>query len=184
MKRILFITIGLSVFFSSCTESAKNDTSKQIAISSEPNVQEKKSDESPLFIDDDYIQASSISSDNKKLADKSLFKLNAFTRLKDGQDQFTYYILKELNFGDSFKSFLIYEDYESESAVWLANYDKDYNLIDAIEVYYDNAEGAWSTTSKIYEKQHLVEVTKNNIYETPETIKQEVKIASSGKIEQ
>lgn len=183
MKRILFIAIGLSVFFSSCKESAKNDTSKQIAISSEPNVQEKKSDESPLLIDDDYIQTSSISNDNKRIADKDLFKLNAFTRLKDGQDQFTYYILKELNFGDSFKSFLIYEDYESESAVWLANYDKDYNLIDAIEIYYDNAEGAWTTTSKIYQNQHLVELSQYDAYANPETSVKKIRIASDGKIE-
>lgn len=186
MKIILFITIGFSILFVSCSESAKNEISKQVTPSSvsDSKAQKQRLEEFPMCIDNSSFQYVSISSDNKKLADKDLFKLNVFTRLKDGQDQFSYYILKELNFGDSFKSFLIYEDYESESAIWLANYDEDYNLIDALEVYYDNAEGAWTTTAKIYRKQHLIELTQYDAYGTPDTTIKKVTVSPSGKIKQ
>lgn len=144
---------------------------------------EKDADE-PLLIGYGYIQVWDMLNKKKEIADTDLYKLEAFTRLKDGQDQFLYYILEELNWGYSFKSFLIYEDYESESAIWLANYDEDYNLIDYLEVYYDNAEGAWTTTSKIYRKQHLIELTQYDAYGMPETSIKRFEITSNGKIQQ
>ena len=119
----------------------------------------EKDVDDPLLIGYGYIQVWDMLNKEKVVADKDLYKLEAFTRLKDGQEQFSYYILEKVNWGDSFNSFLIYEDYDSESAIWLANYDEDYNLIDFMEVYYDNAEGAWTTTSKIYRKQHIIELT-------------------------
>lgn len=183
MKRVLFITIGLSVFLFSCAERAKNDTSKQITIPSQPSAQEKKSDESLLLINDDYIQTLSISNNNKNLADKNLYKLKTFTQLHYGVDRFLYYILKELNFGDTFKSFLIYEYCELESIIWLANYDKDYNFIDAITVYYGSTGISVTTTSKIYQDQRLIELTEYNPRTDPKTYVWEVKITSEGKIE-
>lgn len=146
-------------------------------------VIEKDADE-PLLVGYGYIQVWDMLNKKKEIADKDLYKLEAFTRLKDGQDQFSYYILEEVNWGDSFKSFLIYEDYESESAIWLANYDKNYNLIDFLEVYYDNAEGAWTTTAKIYRKQHLIELTQYDAYGTPDTTIKKVMVSPSGKIKQ
>lgn len=143
---------------------------------------EKDADE-PLLVGYGYIQVWDMLNRKKEIADTDLYKLEAFTRLKDGQDQFSYYILEEVNWGDSFKSFLIYEDYDSESAIWLANYDEDYNLIDYLEIYYDNAEGAWTTTSKIYRKQHLIELTQYDAYGMPETSIKRFEITSNGKIQ-
>lgn len=77
---------------------------------------EKDADE-PLLVGYGYIQVWDMLNKKKEIADTDLYKLEAFTRLKDGQDQFSYYILEEVNWGDSFKSFLIYEDYDSESAI-------------------------------------------------------------------
>lgn len=143
---------------------------------------EKDADE-PLLVGYGYIQVWDMLNKKKEIADTDLYKLEAFMRLKDGRDQFSYYILEEVNWGDSFKSFLIYEDYDSESAIWLANYDEDYNLIDYLEIYYDNAEGAWTTTSKIYRKQHLIELTQYDAYGMPETSIKRFEITSNGKIQ-
>lgn len=141
------------------------------------------SEDEPLLVGYDYIQVWNTVNNKKAIVDKGLYKLNTFTRLKNGEDQFSYYVLEELNWGYPFRSFLICEDYDSESAIWLANYDKDYNLIDALEVYYDNAEGAWTTTSKIYQRQHIIELTQYDVYAIPETSVKKVRIASNGKIE-
>ena len=175
MKRLicLFLCIGFlfSVFGEEPTPAAFT-------------VIEKDAEDEPLLVGYGYIQVWDMLNKKKEIADTDLYKLEAFTRLKDGQDQFSYYILEELNWGHSFKSFLIYEDYDSEFAVWLANYDEDYNLIDYLEVYYDNAEGAWTRTSKIYRKQHLIELTQYDAYGMPETSIKRFKITPSGKIQQ
>lgn len=174
MKRI--IVVFLCIGFLSLVSGKSTFTVEAKSI-------EKASDD-PLLIGYGYIQVWDMLDKEKVVADKDLYKLESFTRLKDGEDQFSYYILEELNWGDSFKSFLIYEDYESESAIWLANYDKDYNLIDVLEVYYDNAEGAWTTTSKIFQKQHVIELTQYDAYGTPDTTLKRVKVAPDGKIKE
>lgn len=173
MKRLIciFIWIGfLSLSFA-------NNTIPESLVS----IQELS--HKPLLIDYGYIQNWAVSNNGKEKADKNLYKLESFTRLKSGQDQFSYYILEELNWNNSFKSFLIYEDYESESAIWLANYDTDYNLIDTLEIFYDNAEGAWTTTSKIYRDQNLIELTQYDAYATPEISVRNARVTSNGKIE-
>lgn len=177
MNKVLFVIISLSFLFYSCNKKIDDKNNKQ-----DLTIQEK-TNEIPIIIDDSYIQAWDTLNADKAFADKDVYKLGTFTRLKEGQDQFSYYILEELNWGDLFKSYLIYEDYESESAVWLANYDQDYNLIDAIEVYYDNAEGAFSTKAKIDLKQHSIELTQYNLYANPETTQKVVRVISDGKFE-
>lgn len=137
----------------------------------------------PLFVGYGYIQVWDMLNKAKVTADKEIYKLESFTRLKDGEEQFSYYVLEELNWGYSFRSFLIYEEYDSESAIWLANYDRDYNLIDVLEVYYENAEGAWTITSKIDQKQHIIELTQYDAYGAPDTSVKRVSITSNGKIE-
>ncbi len=174
MKRLICIFLCIGFLFPVFSENL---------LSLDFNSIEKDTDE-PLLIGYGYIEVWDMLNTEKEIADKDLYKLEAFTRLKDGQDQFSYYILEEVNWGDSFKSFLIYEDYESESAIWLANYDKNYNLIDFLEVYYDNAEGAWTTTAKIYRKQHLIELTQYDAYGTPDTTIKKVTVSPSGKIKQ
>lgn len=177
MKRVLLIILSLGFVLSSYTQPVEGES-----IGSNTTKEEQDND-NQILVNDDFIQAWEQSSLDKQFADKDLYKLEAFTRLKGGEDQFSYYILKELSWGDSFKSYLIYEEYESENAIWLANYTKNHTLIDAVEVYYDNAEGAWSTTSIINLKEHSLELTKYDAYADPDQTLQRVKITSNGKIE-
>lgn len=174
MKRLICLFLCIGFLFSVFGEKP---------LSADFTTIEKDVDD-PLLIGYGYIQVWDMLNKEKVVADKDLYKLEAFTRLKDGQEQFSYYILENVNWGDSFNSFLIYEDYDSESAIWLANYDEDYNLIDFLEVYYDNAEGAWTTTSKIYRKQHIIELTQYDAYAMPETSIKRAMVSSSGKIQQ
>lgn len=113
--------------------------------------------------------------------DKTFYKINQFARLKEGQTQFDYYLLQEPIFSQKFKSAIIYEFFESERAVWLVNYSSDNTVIDAVEVFYDNAEGAWLNTSKIDIDARKIELTEIDMYATPEETVKQISILPDGK---
>jgi hypothetical protein len=127
-----------------------------------------------------------VRANTKNIADIDKFVLQSFTRLKSGQDQFKYYYESfPFNISASYKTFLILEDYESESAVWLVNYTSDMKLIDALEVYYDNAEGCWQTTSVINKVTKTARTTIKQIvydcYADPEETTKDITITAEGK---
>lgn len=190
--KILCLTL-ISLLFFSCGESkTKIDQEKAdtIIVSDKFDIEKvdsmsNKQINVPFSIDSDSY-AIMVRANTKNIADIDKFVLRSFTRLKSGQDQFKYYYIPfsisesfPFNISDSYKTFLILEDYESESAVWLVNYTSDMKLIDALEVYYDNAEGCWQTTSEI--NRTTIKQTVYDCYADPEETTKEVSITAEGK---
>jgi len=136
-----------------------------------------------LSIDDTYLQKWDQERIHKKELSKQTYKIDSFSRLKEGQTQFAYYLLDELIVGQVYKTCLIYEYYESEMAVWLVNYSPKNEVIDYLEVFYDNAEGAWQTTAMLNKKTKIIDLKHYDAYVDPETQTEEYKILPSGKIE-
>lgn len=132
-----------------------------------------------LLNDESYL--ASLKSVKDTISDYSFYKLDEFTRRKGGETHFKYYIIKELELGESFKSYLIAEDYESEKACWLVNYNADTSLIDFCEVYYDNAEGFLWVDSSIDISNKTIKITEGNIYNNPEIVLVQLKINKDGK---
>ncbi|SHF52403.1 hypothetical protein [Dysgonomonas macrotermitis] len=141
-----------------------------------------KETESTIIVDEDYYRRT-LKSVKKPIVDPKKYHLETFTRLKDGQDQFTYYLLREVSFDSGFKTYLIAEDYDSEWACWLVNYTPDGKFIDALEVLYDNAEGAWQTSTLIDMHKPMIYVTRYDAYATPESRDEVIMITSTGKFE-
>lgn len=154
MKRIGYIfLIALTIY--SCQNQSKvqaessvavNDSIQQGAI--EAGVKEQTDEEAILKITEPYYMMA-LDSVKSPIKDINRYHLKSFTRLRSNQTHFKYYLLSEVSISKDFKSYVIAEDYESENACWLANYTLKRDFIDALEVYYDNAEGSWGTTSRI-----------------------------------
>lgn len=109
------------------------------------------------------------------------YRLKNFSRLQEGQRQFKYYLLEDLQLNSSFSSLLIAEYYESEQACWLVNYDKSGNIISSLEIFYDNAEGAWNTTSTIRRSDGFIKIREYDAYAEPNETVRLVLIDRSGK---
>ncbi|WP_428662861.1 hypothetical protein [Runella sp.] len=56
-------------------------------------------------------------------------------------DDYKYHLLDEVVTTPAYKMRLIAREYENENTVWLCLFDKNHKIMDAKEVYYDNAEG-------------------------------------------
>mgnify|MGYP001810349799 CR=1 FL=1 len=56
-------------------------------------------------------------------------------------DEYKYHLLDEVVNTPLYKVQLIAREYDNENTVWLCLFDKDHKILDAKEVYYDNAEG-------------------------------------------
>ena len=136
-----------------------------------------------LSIDDIYLQKWGEEHVHKKELDKKVYKVALFTRLKEGQTQFAYYLLGQPVINKEYKTCLIYEYYDSEMAVWLVNYSFQNKVIDYLQIFYDNAEGAWQTISVLNKKTQTIQLKEYDAYADPEMKTQEYKISLSGKIE-
>lgn len=177
--KILFLILITSLLFVSC-QSVENKHGSTTASGIEINtVDTLKTDLSPTdnhsfvrdtfsLTHDNYATLIKESGDTVPAKDFSKYRLEDFTRLKDGQDHFQYYILKELSYYPLFKTLIIAEYYDSETAAWIANYSQTGELIASYEVYYDNAEGFYSKISFMDMDKKTIQVKENNIYENPE----------------
>lgn len=56
-------------------------------------------------------------------------------------DDYKYHLIDTVLNTPGHKMYLIAREYENENTVWLCLFDKDYKVLEAKEVYYDNAEG-------------------------------------------
>ncbi|MFN8343662.1 MAG: hypothetical protein U0X91_01585 [Spirosomataceae bacterium] len=56
-------------------------------------------------------------------------------------DDYKYHLLEEVMHTPTYKMQLIAREYENENMVWLCLFDQNHKLLEAKEVYYDNAEG-------------------------------------------
>lgn len=144
---------------------------------------ESRSELRTLSIDDVYLQKWDEEHVQKKELDKHLYKIDSFSRLKEGQTQFEYYLLDEPIANEVYKTCLIYEYYESEMAVWLVNYSSQNKVIDSLEVFCNNAEGAWQTTASIDTVTKTLKLKKYDVYADPEIKTEQYKVLPSGKIE-
>lgn len=142
-----------------------------------------KSDKKILSIDESYLQKWDENQKDKKELDKSIYKIDSFSRLKEGQTQFAYYLLDKPIENEVYKTCLIYEYYESEMAVWLVNYSSQDKIIDSLQIYYDNAEGAWQTTSTLNKETKVIRMEEYDAYADPEKKTTMYRILPSGKIE-
>ncbi len=187
--RILFLLPVISLFLLSCQSKQKerdvllssSDVS-ETAISDIP-TEDKPAFENPIYLSHEYyMSAVKTAKDSISLQDFSKFKLKEFTRLKYGEDQFRYYLLKEFSFYPSFRTCLIAEYYDSETAAWLVNYSPEGSLLDAYEVYYDNAEGFYTKTAKLDIGAKSIKIEEHNIYENPEDKNLLLMVTEKGKI--
>lgn len=142
-----------------------------------------KSDVPTITIDIPYLEHWSRQRADTSELDKENYKISSFSRLKNGEEQFSYYLLEQFKLDSNYQTCLIYEYYQSERAVWLVNYSLGKNVIDAIEIFYDNDEGAWQTTSTINKKEKIVLLTEYDAYSIPEIKTQKVRVLSNGKFE-
>lgn len=131
-----------------------------------------------LFVNNDYYYQQMKAT--KPVKNIKEYHLGAFTRLKNGQDQFQYFVLTDINFSERYKTKLIAEYYESEEACWLANYTLKGDFIDAMEVFYDNAEGAWQTTSKIDPNTRQIVLFSYDAYANPENTTDTIVVSANG----
>lgn len=157
-----------------------NDTVLSANVINEPEI--RRDTENTITIDENYYRRA-LRSVKAPISDTKKYHLETFTRQKNGEDQFTYYLLREPTLNEKFKTCLIAEDYESEWACWLVNYTPDGKFIDALEVLYDNAEGAWQTNTLIDMYKPMIYITKYDAYATPETSQEQIIIAPNGKFE-
>lgn len=132
------------------------------------NISVQLPDTSLIVLPNDDFYLTSMQMAKDTISDFSLYKLDEFTRRKYGQTHFKYYIMEEVDFGNSIKSYLIFEYYDSEMACWLVNYTPGYKLIDCREVYYDNAEGFHWINSVIDKSKRTIRIEEGSIYEDPE----------------
>lgn len=130
---------------------------------------------------DNYYSFVEQSKDTISVSDYDYYKLYEFTRLKNDQTHFKYYILDVFNINSSFKTLLIAEYYLEENACWLVNYDRDNKVISAYEVFYDNSEGFFSITSSIDADKGIINIRESNIYNDPEDLSKTILIDQSGK---
>lgn len=133
-----------------------------------------------VVIDTESIAKWKETNQNLQEIDKEKYHLSDFTLLKDYQNQFAYFLLDRIKLSNNYDSYLIYEYYESESYVYLVNYDKIGNYIDSKVVYYDNDEGAWLITSIIDINAKSLKVNEYNEYENPKDKAYNITILPNG----
>lgn len=184
MNKITLLIVIL-ILIVSCNNQTKNDIQEGIVTIGKDTVTSSKTVLTEISVSnffeinsDTYYAAIDLAKDT--ISDFKKYKLQEFTRLKQGQTQFKYYLLDELNINNSFQSLLIAEYYESEQACWLVNYDKNYNPISAYEVFYDNAEGAWNTSTSIDLEKGILNIKQYDAYAVPEEKTRLVKINQEG----
>lgn len=136
-----------------------------------------------LSIDDQYLEKWDNNLLKRKELDKNTYKIAEFSRLKGGQTQFAYYLLEKPIANEIYTTCLIYEYYDSEMAVWLVNYSSEHQIIDSLEIFYDNAEGAWQTTAKLNKKTKRIELVEYDAYADPDVKELKYNILPTGKIE-
>jgi hypothetical protein len=56
-------------------------------------------------------------------------------------NDYKYHLIDRVLDTPSHKMYLIAREYENENTVWLCLFDKNHKVLNAKEVYYDNAEG-------------------------------------------
>jgi len=104
---------------------------------------------------------------NAKQLDNEQIKLLSIEAIDTGApgNDCTYHIIDTLFAGSDLKVLLIGRAYTEENIIWAAVYDKNNDLIDNKQIYYDNSEGALSIGSEI-SKNAITVKTLNDYAET------------------
>jgi len=64
-------------------------------------------------------------------------------------EEYKYHLLEEIVKATNARMLLIAREYDNENVVWLCLYDKNYKILNAKEVYYDNAEGNYQVEASL-----------------------------------
>ncbi len=64
-------------------------------------------------------------------------------------EEYKYHLLDEIVTATNGKMMLIAREYDNENTVWLCLYDKNHKILNAKEVYYDNAEGNYQVEASL-----------------------------------
>ena len=64
-------------------------------------------------------------------------------------EEYKYCLLYEIVTATNGKMLLIAREYDNENTVWLCLYDKNHKILNAKEVYYDNAEGNYQVEASL-----------------------------------
>ncbi len=162
MKKLILLISYLFVLFACSSEQADNETAFEAKkISPVPSIEQAdnktvseakmifQAPSTNLIISVDDYEAIKNRSNLIIKKNYSLFHIEDFTQYKGEETQFEYYSYPLKVSTSFFKLFLILEDYESEWSVWLATYTPEGKFINAMEIYYDNAEGCWTQAGTI-----------------------------------
>ncbi|RDB06021.1 hypothetical protein DVG78_11495 [Runella aurantiaca] len=64
-------------------------------------------------------------------------------------EEYKYHLLDEIVTATNARMLLIAREYDNENTVWLCLYDKNHKILNAKEVYYDNAEGNYQVEASL-----------------------------------
>lgn len=64
-------------------------------------------------------------------------------------EEYKYHLVDEIVRATNGKMLLIAREYDNENTVWLCLYDKNHKILNAKEVYYDNAEGNYQVEANL-----------------------------------
>lgn len=114
--------------------------------------------------------------------EEKIYSLNKIDASYPG-DNFIYHFFETVFADEKIKVILLGREYESENCIWLCVYDKEHNLFDTKEVYYDNAEGFKSVSTTI--KNSTITIITNNDFaekENEKTVTENYRLSADNKL--
>jgi hypothetical protein len=154
-KPVFFLLIPAIVSCSSNVESTTTQDTIQVKNDSPKHETEGVATPAPVSLKDMSIDENTMITGRKLFTSRQLnneeVKLFSIETIDTGapEDDCTYHIVDTLFSGNDIKILLIGRVYTEENIIWALVYDKNNNLLDNKQVYYDNSEGAMSVQSSI-----------------------------------
>jgi len=118
-----------------------------------------------------------VSANTRLKLNKTSWVKYGFNTIQEFYNSSEYKVFGQIDFENN-KLFLIERSYSEENSHWLVILDNKQNLVDWLEVAYDNSEGCCNTESIIYKDS--ITVKKYNIYNQPETTNKTFLITNEG----
>lgn len=161
MKNVTII-IAVSLLIS-CRENTSHFDSNKTKIDNKSSNLKKKVSEKNNIIENIEIKKFPISDstnfDNFKRINKLSVDISKKLKLKNIEpDANNFYLNYQIKYFNTFKTIVITAQFENELKTFLINYDNDLNMIDKVQIAYDEiAESLFKTISILTENEIKIE---------------------------
>ncbi|MES2838241.1 MAG: hypothetical protein V4667_12000 [Bacteroidota bacterium] len=185
MFKLILSIVTLGIVLTSCTTNPEVETNSENKTnmdsttenSTSRNLKNLQLNYETVITSTGLTQSTLLTKEEEKI-----YSLNKIDVSYSG-DNFIYHFFETVFTDNKIKVILLGREYESENCIWLCVFDKEHNLLDTKEVYYDNAEGFKSVTSTI--KNNTITIITNNDFaenENEKTVTENYSLTADNKL--